>query len=193
MKGMQRIVVGTAVLALTTLAGSAQTKQPDFSGAWKEDIAASKALTEKKGGVWRVAGATSGGGVPSDAVVLRPTTVITQSATELVIERRYEEETTERNVYKLDGSESVNASRTSTSKTRTVWKGASLVTSGTTQYDFTSIKATSADGKDISSFKRDYVTTRSLMADGTMQVETRSTQDGEERVSWFVLVRAKSH
>ena len=188
---LQRTLIVSIALAMAGSVAAAQTKKPDFSGNWQEDLPASKALTEKNGGVWRVAGATSGGAPSANANVLLPITTIAQSPTELVIERRYDTEVTSHEVYKLDGSESLNVSRNSTSRTRTVWKGNSLVTSGTTQFDFTNGQATSADGKPINSLKRDSVTTRTLMPDGTMQVETQSTQEGDRRTSWYVLVRVK--
>ena len=61
-----------------------------------------------------------------------------------------------------------------------------MVTTGTTVVELNGV---SKDGKPINEITRDFVTTRRLMPDGTMQVETRTTQDGEERVTWTVQVR----
>jgi hypothetical protein len=191
-----RLLVSTVVAGFVVLAAShaeAQAKRPDFSGSWQQDITASKALTEKHGEVWRVAGSTTGGATQTprpDAKVMQPTTIITQSATELVIERRFEDEVIDRNVLKLDGSVSVNATKNSSTRSTTVWKGNTLVTTGTTHFDFSDANVT-VGGKPATEMTRDFVTTRSLMADGTIQVENRSTQNGETRVSWTVLVRVK--
>lgn len=173
--------------------GQSPSPRPDFSGVWDQDSDASKALTEKNGGEWRVAGAGVGGPPPagSGVRVLRPETVITQSATELVIERRFEGEITGRDVYKLDGSESLNVSRTSTSKSTTTWQGRSLVTKGSTHIDL-SDQARDVNGNPIKAIDRTFVTIRTLMADGTMVTESRSTQNGQERISWSVHRRRKS-
>ena len=178
---------------------TAQSKRPDFSGVWRQDSAASKALTEKKGEVWRVAGAGTGGAAPSGAgatpppgaIVMSPVSTITQSEKEIVIERSYEGEVINRDVYKLDGSVSVNATRNTTSRSTTVWKGAALVTTGTFQMDLSNSDAADASGKPITEITRTFVTTRTLMPDGTMQIENRSTQNGQERVSWSVMTRVK--
>lgn len=191
--------IAAALLSSVLIAGSAvpliaQATRPDFSGQWEQDPEASKALTEKHGYEWRVAGAGMGGGTagspPPDAVIIRPVTIITQ--TEIVVERRYDGEVMSRDVYKLDGSVSVNASRTGSSRSTTVWKGNSLVTTGTLELDMSAIRATDASGRPIVEITRDFVTTRTLMPDGTMHVESRTVQDGDERVSWAVLVRVKS-
>ncbi len=185
------------VIAVTGSAIAAQAKRPDFAGTWRQDTDASKALTEKMGEVWRVAGAGAGGASPSGAsatpppgaVVMSPITKITQSDKELVIERSYEGEIINHDVYKLDGTVSVNASRNSSSRSTTTWKGSSLVTSDTIHFEFN--QAATADGKPITEITRQFVTTRTLMPDGSMQIESRTTQDGKERVQWTVMVRVK--
>jgi hypothetical protein len=187
------LVLATAVFGAAGL--SAQSRRPDYSGTWQEDRDRSKALTELKGHVWRVASAgaarTGGTSQPGDAV-RGPLTILTQSATEIVIERRFDDEIIDRTVLKLDGSVSINASRNGSSRSTTVWKGNALVTTGTSHFEFSDMRATSATGEPIREITRDFVTTRTLMPDGTMQIESRSTQDGEERVTWSVLVRVKS-
>ena len=188
-------LVFAGVLAATSGTGG-QAKRPDFSGSWLQDIEASKALTEKNGHVWRVAGAgASAGGTaspPAGASVMRPVTVVTQTDAEIIFERRYEGEVISREAYKLDGSVSVNARRNVSSRSTSVWKGNSLVTSGTTHLDFSDGTARRADGTPISEITRQFVTTRTLMPDGTMQIESRTTEDGEVRVQWSVLARMKS-
>jgi hypothetical protein len=169
-----------------------QTKRPDFSGTWIQDSEASKALTEKMGHTWRVAGASAGAGTAAAAnqPVIRQVTDITQSETELILESRFDTVVVRRTVLKLDGSVSVNASKNSSSRSTTVWKGASLVTTGTTVLDFSDGSARDASGRPIKEIRREIVTIRTLMPDGSLQVETRSKEEGkQERVSWSVLVR----
>jgi hypothetical protein len=184
--------IAVASLTLGTSRPAAQAK-PDFSGRWQVDLEASKALTERKGLEWRMAGGGSvGGGGGAAQGSERPVTIITQSETEIVVERRFEGDVIDRDVHKLVGSLSVNADRRSATRSTTLWKGTSLVTSGTMEMDMTSVRATTADGRPITEIKREFVTTRTLMPDGTMQIETRSTQNGRERVSWTVYVRVKA-
>ncbi|HEX5216779.1 MAG TPA: hypothetical protein VFV98_15065 [Vicinamibacterales bacterium] len=198
MNTMSLAVIAGLVLGSAPMV-AAQSKRPDFSGVWRQDTAASKALTEKKGEVWRVAGAGTGGAAasgagatpPPGAIVMTPVTTITQSDKEIVIERSYEKEVINHDVYKLDGSVSINATRNSTSRSTTVWKGASLVTTGTFQMDLSDSNAVDSTGKPLAAITRTFVTTRTLMPDGTMQIENRSTQNGQERVSWSVMVRVK--
>jgi hypothetical protein len=189
-----------AVVVVMVLAGvpgaAAQTKRPDFSGVWQQDIEASKALTEKNGQPWRVAGAGSGSGAavgapPANATIMRPTTFITQNEREIILERRFEDEAIDRNVYKLDGSISVNASRNSSSRSTAAWKGNALVVSGTLRLDFSDGNARDAAGNPIPEIVRDFVTTRTLRPDGTMEIESRTTQNGVVRLSYTVLVRVK--
>jgi hypothetical protein len=191
------IILIVALAAGVAVRTAAQTKRPDFSGAWQADRDASKALTEKNGGEWRVAGASSGAGAaaqpPAGARIMQPLTLITQSASEIVFERQLDGEIYSREVHKLDGSASVNAARNSTTRSTTVWKGSSLVTTGTTTLDFSDGSARDAAGNLIPEIVRDFVTTRTLMPDGTMQVVTRTTEKGRpERVSWSVLVPVKT-
>jgi hypothetical protein len=190
------IVVALALSAVSVT--TAQTKHPDFSGQWQQDIEASKALTEAKGLPWRVAGAGSsvgaragGSAIPPGANVMSPVTTITQSETEIILERKLDGEVLSRDVYKLNGALSVNASRNTSSRSTTSWKGAALVTTGTTEIDLSDDNAV-VNGKPITNITRTFTLTRSLMPDGSMRVENRITQNGEERVSWAVLVRVKS-
>jgi hypothetical protein len=189
------VVVSSLAMACTALV-HAQTKRPDFSGTWQGDTEASRALTLKNGGEWRVAGAgaaagSAGARPPAESTSLRRFTVITQSERELVVETRYGDEVVRHEVFKLDGSVSVNAWRDTSNRSTTVWKGASLVTTGTMHFDFSDGRARDATGKPITEMSREFVTTRTLMPDGTMQIETWTRQDGQERKQWSVLVRVK--
>jgi hypothetical protein len=193
---MELRILLVSVVAGTLVGWSqpSQTKRPDFSGTWTEDAEASKALTEKMGHTWRVAGASSGGGAPAgtNRRVIRQVTDVTQSDTELILESRSDKEVVSRIVLKLDGRVSVNASRNSSSRSTSVWKGSSLVTTGTTVLDFSDGSFRTASGQPIKEIRRKFVTTRTLMPDGSLQVENRSKEDGkEERVRWSVLVRVK--
>jgi hypothetical protein len=185
-----------ATLILATLAAmpfAAQGKHPDLSGTWQQDRDQSKALTEKNGHPWRVAGASSGGATPApgNSGGSRQFLVITQSSTEIVMERRIEEVIVERSVYKLDGTVSVNARRNSSRRSTSVWKGDTLVTTGTFHMDLSDGSARDKNGNPILEINREFVTTHRLMPDGTIQVEDRSTENGVERVSWTVYVRVK--
>ena len=199
-----RIVV-LAIASLAVTYGGlthAQTTRPDFSGTWEDDIEASRTLTLENGGEWRVSGAgTSAAGAaasgaaavtpPADTTAMRRLTVITQTERDLVLETRYGEKVVRREVYKLDGTVSVNAQRNISSRSTTVWKGRSLVTTGTMHFDFSDGSARDASGKPISELTREFVTTRTLMPDGTMHVESWTREDGRERKQWLVLVRAR--
>ena len=188
------VLVSLIAISLVGWLHPSQTKRPDFSGTWTQDSEASKALTEKMGHTWRVAGASAGAGTSAgpNHRVIRQVTDITQSETELILESRSDKEVIGRTVYKLDGSVSVNASRNSSSRSTTVWKGSSLVTSGTTVLDFSDGSVRTVSGKPIKEIRREFVITRTLMPDGSMQVENRSKEEGKpERVSWSVLVRVK--
>jgi hypothetical protein len=187
------IAIAVSIAVAGAAAPAAQSRRPDFSGTWQVDSERSKELTERKGHEWRVAGAGSGGsgGASQPGGPARgPLTVISQSDSELVIERTFDNEILDRTVLKLDGSVSVNARRSESSRSTTVWKGNALVTTGTSHFDFSDVRT--AAGTPVGEVTRDFVTTRTLMPDGTMQVENRTTQDGKERVSWSVLVRVKS-
>lgn len=170
-----------------------QSTRPDFSGTWQVDGAASKALTEKEGHEWQVVGARSGGGNaaaadPNDQS-RRPIIVITQSDTEIVFERRFDDIVLDRGVYKLDGTLSVNADRDSSSRSKTVWKGSSLVTTGTREMDMSRFRT--QDGRPLPSISEEFVTTRTLLPDGTMRVESRRTRNGRESIHISVMRRVR--
>jgi len=189
--------VMAALAAAAVLIGAhllhAQAKRPDFSGTWQIDIEASKALTEKMGHQWRVAGAGMGGGsATAPANIMRPFTDITQSEAEIVFQTRYDTEIIRREVHKLDGSTSVNARSNISTRSTTVWKGEALVTTGTTHLDYSDGSARRADGTPITEITRQFVTTRRVMPDGTMHIETRTTEEGNVRYQYSVLVRVKS-
>jgi hypothetical protein len=125
------------VLALPAMA-MAQT--PDFSGKWTQDMEKSDPAPQGRGG---------GRGPQSFT--------ISQTATEITIERETPNGVM-KTVYKLDGSESVNAGgRGGDITSKSVWEGGKLVTKYSRTMGENTIEVTE---------------TRSLDADGTMVVTT---------------------
>lgn len=178
------------VVSVAAVGEPPQTTRPDFSGTWQVDSAASKALTEKEGYVWRVVGArqgNTGSAAAPKGEVSGPVTIITQSDSEIVFERRSEEIVIDRSVHKLDGSLSVNASRDTSSRTKTVWKDNSLVTTGTTEIG----GLRKPNGSPLPPIVEEFLTTRTLLPDGSMRVESRKTRGGKESVHFSVLRRVK--
>jgi hypothetical protein len=127
------------VLALPAVA-IAQT--PDFSGKWTQDVEKSDPAPQGRGG-----GAGRG---PQSFT-------ITQTATEFTMERETPNGVM-KTVYKLDGSESVNAGgRGGDITSKSAWEGGKLVTKYSRTMGETTVEV---------------VETRSLEADGTMVVIT---------------------
>ena len=146
---MTRRFVFLAILLAVALAVpsfvQAQAK-PDFSGKWIQDIEKSDPAPAGRGG---------GAARPPQEIT------ITQTATEIKIERTTGQGT-QATVYKLDGSESTNAGgRGGDVKSKTVWDGNKLVT----KYQRTMGENTV-----------DVTETRSL-ADGLLTVETKSGEN----------------
>jgi hypothetical protein len=150
---MTRRIVLIALLAfVVALPAVAIAQTPNFSGKWTLDTEKSDPAPQGRGG---------GGGAQSFT--------ITQSATELAIERETQNGVV-KSVYKLDGSESVNpGGRGGEVKSKTKWDGAKLVTS--------SVQTMNMQGTDVTIESTE---TRSLEADGSMTVVTvRKTPNGE--------------
>ncbi|MEW5982186.1 MAG: hypothetical protein AB1806_07420 [Acidobacteriota bacterium] len=134
-------MVCAAALFLPLVAG-AQT--PDFSGKWVQDMDKSDP-----------AGGGRGPAGPQ-------TVTITQTATELTIEREGRGGV-QKTVYKLDGTESVNvAGRGGEAKSISKWDGAKLVTKTTRSMTNQAGEAMTIESEEV----------RSLEADGTMVVVT---------------------
>ena len=113
---MKRVVLFTLV-AVMAFAVGAYAQKPDFSGKWLLDSAKSEMGGGPGGGG---GGGRQGGGTPA------PIT-ITQTATDLIIERTMGENVM-KTVYKLDGKESVNEGRGGMKSTMvSKWDGAKLV------------------------------------------------------------------
>ncbi|MGQ0703296.1 MAG: hypothetical protein ACT4PM_09225, partial [Gemmatimonadales bacterium] len=140
-----------AVFAATT--ATAQAK-PNFSGTWKMNMEKSDPM-----------GGGGGGGGGGMGGMMAPIT-LTQTATELVVERTVGDQV-RKETYYLDGRESTNPGfRGGESKSKARWEGNALV-----------IETTSMMGENQITTK----TVRTLSADGkTMTVEsTRPGQGGE--------------
>jgi hypothetical protein len=151
-------VVLAVVLALPAFA-TAQAK-PDFSGKWIQDMEKS----DQAGGGRGPAGPQS--------------LTVTQSATELTIERETPNGTM-KTVYKLDGTESENSTGRGTSKTKSTWDGAKLVTAGS--------QTMNMQGNEVTMEMKEV---RSLEADGTMVVVTTTQSQMGERTRKVVFKKA---
>jgi hypothetical protein len=159
---MRKVVLFTLVAVLAFAVG-AYAQRPNFAGKWVLDPEKS-VMGGGPGGGPPGGGAPGGGGGRAGGGMMGggPLT-ITQTATEMVIERTMGENVT-KTVYKLDGTESKNEGRGGTSSYISKWDGAKLVTA---------IKAETQMGT------RESTEVRSLAADGTMVVETtRQGQNG---------------
>jgi hypothetical protein len=153
-------IVLAAVLAIPSFA-AAQAK-PDFSGKWVQDMDKS----DPAGG-----GGGRGPAGPQNVT-------ITQTATEITLERETPNGAM-KTVYKLDGSESENQAMGGTSKTKSVWEGATLVTTGTQTRNMQGNEVT-IESKEV----------RSLDADGTMVVVTTTKSPMGERTRKVVFKKA---
>ncbi len=137
-------LVVAAALAVPGIA-VAQAK-PDFSGKWVQDLEKSDPMR-----------GPGGGGGPATPATL----TITQTAADLTIETTRGANTSKA-VYKLDGTESVNAgARGGQAKTKSHFEGSTLVTEGT-QTMTTPMGEMTMEMKEV----------RSIEADGTMLVQT---------------------
>jgi hypothetical protein len=143
---MKRVVFTALAVAVILSVGLLAQEKPNFAGTWVLDPAKSE-----MGG-----GGRGPGGAPG------PIT-ITQTATELTVERTMGE-TTVKTVYKFDGTQSVNETPRGKSTIVSKWEGAKLVST---------IKSETQRGT------MESTETRSLAADGTMVVEmTMNTPNG---------------
>jgi hypothetical protein len=147
-----RILTVAALLASVTLQPAAAQGKADFSGSWKMNVEKSDPM-----------GGGGGGGGGGGNMMATAVTTITQSATQLVIETKFGEQS--RTVtYNLDGKESVNPGmRGGETKSTVKWDGASLV--------IESVSGTGQASKEV----------RSLSAEGKQMtvVSTRQGQNGE--------------
>jgi len=116
---MKRAVAVAAALAVAAAITVMAQGKTSFAGTWKRD--ASRSDTPQMG-----RGGPGGGGQMGEV-----TMTITQTAADLTVERKMGEMSS-KSVYKLDGSESVNAGmRGGESKSKTHWDGANLIIDST--------------------------------------------------------------
>jgi hypothetical protein len=114
--GLLTAIAVLAAIAIRTTGASAQAR-PDFSGVWKPGESVSTPLPPPQ----------PGGPPPPPRTVSMS---ITQSATDLRVDRRVEmdgRETVQTFAYKLDGAESVNQMGPLLFRTKAAWEGAALV------------------------------------------------------------------
>ena len=117
-------------------------------------------------------GAASGGGARMGGGGGRIAPMnITQTATSLTIERAVGSNT-QTYVHTFDGKDNVNVNGRMTSKTRSRWDGARLVTEGTQVF--------SSDAGEMTMTVREV---RSLPSDGTLVVESERTAEGNKTSS----------
>lgn len=182
-------VLGACVLAATL--ASAQSR-PDLSGTWLPDPSKASAGggVGAGGGMVAVARTGAGGGTGSGVATPIPAsgggmvrmsggggaggaveTVVTQSATSLTIERIMGT-VTQTYVHTFDGAENLNVNGRVTTRTKSRWEGASLVTEGTSHV--------STDAGEVVTSLREV---RSLDADGGLVLETERVSDDRRALS----------
>jgi hypothetical protein len=152
------LMICAAALAMPVLAGAQTT---DFTGKWVQDMEKSDPM----------GGGRAGGGGGGRGPAGPQTITITQTATELTIERETQAGV-QKTVYKLDGTESVNAGgRGGEVKSTSKWDGAKLVTKSSRSMTNQAGEAMTIETEEV----------RSLEADGTMLVVTTTkSQMGEQ-------------
>jgi hypothetical protein len=171
---MHRVVIALVLAGLTGIPLAAQ-RTPDFSGTYVMQPTARQGGGMGGGGgatASASAGARAGGGAGGGGAMMGATTppeiTVSQTATSLTIERR-SGGNTQTTIYKLDGSESVNSTGNVTTRSRSRWEGATLVTEGTQ-----TIKT--SQGEVSGSFKE----MRSFDGSGQLVVDiTRQTSSGQ--------------
>jgi hypothetical protein len=190
MKFQTLVVSGWVVVSAATAAAQAV---PNLSGTWALDrektaavapaggamggrsaigSASATATASPRGGATAMTGGGAGGAAEW---------TITQTAAALTITRGLPDGSTQRLVYKLDGSESVGAYGRVTQKTRTTVAGGKFTTTGT--------QTVNTDQGDLTSqFKE----VRWLDKDGSMVVEmTRLVEGSGSRTITTVLTKKK--
>lgn len=184
------LATASATIALSTAALSAQTK-PNLAGTWdvnSEKTAAARAAAAPAapaaGGAMRGGGGgvmSGGGGNLMSAGGAPMPYVIAHTPQSLTITRDLGDGSTQKWVYKLDGSESVNVNARTTLTTKSAFVGDKLITEGkqTTKTEQAEMAGT---------FKE----VRWIDKDGSMHVETtRSINGGATTTSYLVLDKKK--
>jgi hypothetical protein len=157
-KGKRGLAVTVLVVAAASLAAQAR---PDFSGTWVEDR---ERLTNLLTGKPVVTGQASGGGAMAMQV---GDTAVTQTVETVTVDTKIPKfDSSIRQVYKLDGSKSVNHNGAQTRTTTSRWDGDRLVTEGTI-FQVTSQGETTWGIKEVMYLER-----------GELVIESHWTQDG---------------
>jgi hypothetical protein len=157
MKRVLIVFVALAAVVAMSTAGFAQGK-PDFSGKWTLDEAKSDPAPARAGG----GGGRGGGGAAAASIAIK------QTAAELTVDRVMGQGT-QTAVYKLDGSESVNAMGQGQAKSKASWDGARLVIA-------TSMTMSTPNGEMTMDSKEIY-----SVAAGVLTIETsRTTPAGSQ-------------
>jgi len=181
---MRTRIMCLAAVAMWTVGIIAQGT-PNLSGTWTLDpvkTAAASPAPPSGAGSGRV---NTGGGIVSAGAVgaagAAAEWVIAQTATALTLTRALADGSTQKLVYKLDGSESVNVNGRTTQTTKTTASAGKITTTGT--------QVVKTDQGDITS---QITEVRSLDKDGAMVVETTRTFDESgSRTTTQVFVKRK--
>jgi hypothetical protein len=157
MKRALIVAVALAAVVAMPMTSWAQAK-PDFSGKWTLDEAKSDPAPARAGG----GGGRGGAGGTAASMAIK------QTAAELTIDRVMGQGT-QTAVYKLDGSESVNAMGQGQAKSKASWNGATLVIA-------TSMTMTTPNGEMTMESKETY-----SVSAGLLTIETsRNTPNGAQ-------------
>jgi hypothetical protein len=178
-----RKVCGTAAALIVTSVLVAAQATPNFVGTWVIDPEKTAALRPPAaaGGAIAPGGRGGGGGMTlAGAGGGAPEWVIAQTASMLTISRALPDGSSQRHVYKLDGSESVNVNGRTTQKSKSTVAAGKITTTGT--------QTVSTDQGDVSSEFREL---RWLDKDGAMIVETTRTVNGTARTSTTAYTRKR--
>jgi hypothetical protein len=175
-------VVALAIVTVSLGMSLGAQSHPDWTGDWVLNRDMTAGLTDAKTGAR--ASATGGGAVArggammSDAAAVTPEYRITVAADTVTIDR-VGAPTPQKYLYKLDGSESINTVGTTTTRTKSHWAGASLITEGTREIS-------TSQGKITATMKE----TRSLDNNGAMVVEmTRQVEGQAASTTYQVFVK----
>jgi hypothetical protein len=181
-------LAAASVMAMMTTVVGAQAKA-DFTGSWQANREKTMASSPQPaaGGSGRAAGTANGvasarmggGGTMSPSGAPPQPYVLTQTATALTITRDLGDGSSQKWVYKLDGSDSVNVNGRTTLTSRSRWIAGKLVTEG---------KQVTVAGENT--MEGTFKEVRWLDAEGSMHVET-TRQIGSNAAGTTYLVLDK--
>lgn len=179
------LAAASATMMLWSAALSAQAR-PNLAGTWEtnaEKTAAARAAgapTAAAGGGGAMRGAGGGSLMAASGAAPMPY-VITQTPQAVTIARDLGDGASQKWVYKLDGSESVNVNARTTLTTRSAFAGDKLITEGK--------QVTKTEQAEVAGTFREV---RWIDKDGAMHVETtRAMNGGAATTGYLVLDRKK--